>query len=499
MAGMEKNKMRRIHFAFWMAAALTLPDASVAQTTQAAIDPAAIERDKLLASDLVAAVNADARARALWAAKYHSQRQGAYSEADLVKMLEDIAQISHGVTTTGNDRKNGWLRIDLRAANGKTGKLLLDTDGSPLNGVTRFNAYARPSTYPTPLIAQPVSRDILRKAIDERLRFAAARDEFSGSVLVMRNDELIYSGAFGQANKNFNVPNTMDTRFHTGSMDKMFTAVLIGQLIEQGRLTLDTRVIDVLPDYPNADAARAITIRHLLSHQSGVASSFGDPEIDRFRPFERVSELLPRFAAKPLDFTPGTQAGYSNEGFILLGAIVEKLTGQSYYDAVQSRVFDRAGMKNTIYYRVDEISPLRAEGYRFPDSDFLGFGTRIGNSTFQGRGYRGNSCGGSYTTAGDMTRFLQALRMGKLLSPAMAEEMTGLQKGYNQYGYGFLHRKIDDKTVRGHNGGGAFSGINSMARIVWESGYTVVALGNYDAPLIEWVGDDIVHMVAAQP
>lgn len=121
--------MRQIHFVLLLASALTPPLAAVAQTTQATIDPAAIERDKLLARDLAAAVNADARARAEWAAKYHSQREGAYSQSDLAKMLEDIARVSRGVTVTGNDRKNGWLRIDLRAANGKSGKLLLDTDG----------------------------------------------------------------------------------------------------------------------------------------------------------------------------------------------------------------------------------------------------------------------------------------------------------------------------------------------------------------------------------
>ncbi|NIJ19173.1 CubicO group peptidase (beta-lactamase class C family) [Sphingomonas naasensis] len=481
------------------AAVLSSEIVSAQSVPPAAIDTSASEADKILATDLVAAVNAgDPVTRTRWAARYHSLRDGALNATDLSKMLGDIGDASRGLTLISTERKNGWLRLDLRAANGKTGKLSLETDGTPANGVLRFNAFARPAPYPAPLIDHPVTRDALRKAIDDRLRFAAGRDEFSGAVLVMRGDETIYSGAFGQADKNFGIPVTLDTRFHTGSMDKMFTAVLIGQLIEEGRLTLDTRLGEILPDYPNADAARSITLRHLLSHQSGVASSFGGPAEDRLRRFERVRELLPRFASKPLDFAPGTQASYSNEGFILLGAIVEKLTGPTYYDAVQSKVFERAGMKDTIYYRIDQVSPLRAVGYRFPDEDFLGFGERINNWTFQGLGYRGNSCGGSYSTVGDITRFLQALRSGKLLSPRMTEEMTSLQKGYSQYGYGFLHRKLGDRSVRGHTGGGAFSGINDIARIVWETGYTVVAMGNYDAPLIEWVGDDVVKMVAAQ-
>jgi len=366
--------------------------------------------------------------------------------------------------------------------------------------VLGFNAYARPSAYNRPLIERPVSSDELRRAIAERLQFAADRNEFSGAVLVMKGDELIYQGAFGDADKDFGVPNSINTRFHTGSMDKMFTATMIGQLIDEGKIRLDTRLIEVLPEYPNREAAGKITIRNLLSHQSGVAPrDYGVPESDRLKPFERISEKLPDFAAKPLDFEPGTKADYSNEGFTVLGAILERLAGKSYYDLVQAKVFNPAGMKDTYYYRIDEISPLRAVGYRFPNKDFLGFGERVNNWTFQGLGYRGGANGGSYSTADDMTRFLKALRAYKLMSPRTTELMTGLQQGYPEYGFGFVHRKVGDKTVRGHTGGGAFSGINCISRMVWETGFSVVVMGNYDAPLIEWVGDDVVKMVAAQP
>ncbi|QPQ55872.1 beta-lactamase family protein [Allosphingosinicella flava] len=483
----------------WAASGSTQTSASV--TAQPSTNAQAIEAaDNQLAASLVTAINSiDPAERRRWATQYHSTKDGAYSVEALTKMLTDISNAGHSVSLIGVKRRGEWIGVNLRAANGKTGQLRLQTDQADGNKVLGFNAYARPSTYPIPLVDKPVSREVLRAAIDERLKFAAAKDEFSGSVLVMKGDELIYKGAFGQADKNFAVPNTLDTRFHTGSMDKMFTATMIGQLIDEGKLTLDTRLAEVLPDYPNKDAAHKITIRHLLSHQSGVASNFGGSESDRFKPFERVSEQLAGFASKPLDFEPGTRADYSNEGFTILGAVLEKLTDTTFYDLVQKRIFDRAGMKNTVYYRIDEIAPLRAVGYRFPDEDFLGFGQRINNLTFMGFGYRGGANGGSYSTVGDMTLFLKALRAYKLMSPTLTETMTGLQKGYEQYGYGFLHRKLGDKTVRGHTGGGAFSGINGISRMVWENGYSVVVMGNYDAPLIEWVGDDIVKMVAAQP
>ena len=218
---------------------------------------------------------------------------------------------------------------------------------------------------------------------------------------------------------------------------------------------------------------------------------------DKQKPFERVSQLLPLFAAEPLQFEPGTAANYSNEGYVTLGAVVEKISGMSWFDYVRARVFAPAGMTDTGWPSLDEVAPGRAVGYRFGEDDPLGFGKRRPNWTFLG--YRGNSCGGGYSTARDMIRFLQALRAGKLLRPETVEMMTAEHSGgIGRYGMGFQRYTVGGRTVRGHDGGGAASGINSDAKMLWETGYAYAVMGNYDAPFAEAVGDDIATMLAAQ-
>jgi CubicO group peptidase (beta-lactamase class C family) len=198
-------------------------------------------------------------------------------------------------------------------------------------------------------------------------------------------------------------------------MDKQFTAVAIGQLVEQGRLRLDARLIDVLPDYPNRAAAETITIRHLLSHRAGLGMLFERPGWDWKRRYERVTDLLPLFATAPPAFEPGSRFAYSNEGFVVLGAVVERLSGRSWYDYAAAHIFAPAGMRQTEYLTDDPAVPNRAVGYQFRRTDPLSVGGRVPNWGTLAR--RGNSCGGSFSTAGDMIRFLGALRGGKLLRP----------------------------------------------------------------------------------
>jgi D-alanyl-D-alanine carboxypeptidase len=211
-----------------------------------------------------------------------------------------------------------------------------------------------------------------------------------------------------------------------------------------------------------------------------------------------MGELLPLFAREPLEFEPGARAAYSNEGFIVLGAVVEKLSGRSWYDYVQKNVFDRAGMTHTGSLTDDPAIPDRAIGYRFGDDDPLGFTVRQTNWSTLSR--RGNSCGGQYSTVGDMIRFLQALKAGKLLKPETAALfVTHTGGGLSDYGLGFQHIDLaQGRALVGHDGGGPASGINSDAKMIWETGYAYAVLGNYDAPFAQNVGRDIGEMLALQ-
>jgi CubicO group peptidase (beta-lactamase class C family) len=289
----------------------------------------------------------------------------------------------------------------------------------------------------------------------------------------------------------------MNTRFDIASMGKMYTAVSIGQLIDAGKLTLDTRLIDVLPDYPNKDAGQKITIRHLLTHSAGLGMLWERPGYDRKTPYARVTDLLPYFAAAPLNYEPGTRAAYSNEGYVVLGAVIEKLTGQTYWDYVQTHVFDVAGMKDSGFDRLDAPGPRKAVGWMFTADDPLGLKARVPNDGFVG--YRGSSAGGGETTAADLVAFLKALRAGKLVSPATTELLTTKAKGsIRDYGMGFQVRAASGRTLKGHDGGGPNSGINADARIVWETGWAYAVVGNYDAPYAQALGGDIAAMIAAQ-
>jgi CubicO group peptidase (beta-lactamase class C family) len=468
------------------------PSLAAAQASPAAETAAA----QPLIDDFVAAVNGGPDARAAFVTRRLAATPQ-MSRADLEQALEAVSRTSGGLKVQ-TWRHRGRLRLTVVAANGKTGRVDLFQDAADPTRLTALIPVATPAPYEGPRLTAPVSRQALAAAIDQRVRFAADRDDFSGAVLVMKDGEVIYSGMAGEADKAAHKPVTLETRFNLGSMGKQFTAVAIGQLIDDGKLALDTRLIDVLPDYPNPEAARKITIRHLLSHSAGLGMLFERPGWDWKLRYQTMGELLPLFAKAPLAFEPGARGAYSNEGFIVLGAVVEKLSGRTWYDYVQTNVFDRAGMSHTANLTDDPAVPDRAVGYRFGPDDPLGFGKRQDN--WDTLSWRGNACGGQFSTVGDMIRFLQALRGGKLLKPETAALFTRQAPGgLSDYGLGFEHFDAPSgRNIVGHAGGGPASGVNSDAKMIWETGYAYAVLGNYDSPFAQTIGRDISDMLAAQ-
>jgi CubicO group peptidase (beta-lactamase class C family) len=281
----------------------------------------------------------------------------------------------------------------------------------------------------------------------------AAEDNFSGVVLIAKGGKPIFQKAVGLANKESKTPNRFDTKFNLGSINKIFTQVAILQLIEQGKLSWDDKLGKFLPDYPNKEAAEKVTIRHLVEFQSGIGDFFGKKfEAMPKQRIRSINDYLPLFADQPLAFEPGTKNAYSNGGYIVLGAIIEKITGQTYYDYVRDHIFKPAGMMNTDSYLTDENVPNRAEGYRRNDK-----GVRVNN--IDTRPWRGSSAGGGYSTAEDLLKFASALRENKLLTPEGSRRILS----------------------RAAVAGGA-PGINAELDIGPASGYTVIVLGNYDPP-----------------
>jgi D-alanyl-D-alanine carboxypeptidase len=199
-----------------------------------------------------------------------------------------------------------------------------------------------------------------------------------------------------------------------------------------------------------------------------------------------------------LQFEPGKDWSYSNAGFIVLGAVVETVSGQNYFEYVRDHIFKPAGMKDTASYAVYEIVPNRATGYtRFDNGDPLGIEPRRNNVLTLPM--QGSSAGGGYSTAPDLLRFAQALRANKLVSAELTERLTSGKVDTpmgSKYSYGFQEEVIDGKSVRGHSGGAP--GINSFLKIFWDGSYTVIVQGNYDPPAVQNLGGKITRFLAKQ-
>jgi CubicO group peptidase (beta-lactamase class C family) len=308
----------------------------------------------------------------------------------------------------------------------------------------------------------------------ERLVGAEA---FSGTVLIARNGQVLFKRAYGEACKNFGVPNKIDTRFNLGSMNKMFTAVAIAQLVKKGKLAFDDPISKYLSsDWVPHEVGRKIRIEHLLAHTSGLGSYFNEKyeksSRDLFRTVDDFKQLVgddrPRFE-------PGTDWQYSNTGFLLLGAIIEKVTGGNYHDHIRRHIYEPAEMSSSDSFETDKVVPNVAIGYsRETGLD----GKPVWVNNLLRHVVRGGPAGGGYSTVDDLLRFDQSMRANKLVGESMRDLLWSPKPGSPTYGYGFwLNQGPAGRTV-GHSGG--FFGISADLGMYLDSGYTFVALSNYD-------------------
>lgn len=350
--------------------------------------------------------------------------------------------------------------------------------------------YTRQRIHPPAGSQRKLSQRELVKEIKAFMDKLAAVDAFSGTLLVAKDGKPIYKTARGMASKGYNVPNRIDTKLNVASIGKMFTAVAIMQLVEQGKLSLTDTVGKLLPDHPNKQAAAKATIHHLLSHSSGMGDIHGAKYAARASTLRQIRDYLPLFEDEPLLFEPGARMQYSNTGYILLGAVIEKVTGENYFDYVRNRIFKPAGMIDTDYYETDFDIPNLATGYtnwveRGDDYQNFHLGPRR-NTLHHIGGVKGNPQGGTISTAEDLLRFSIALRANKLLSAESLDLMTTKKFFFRKYaaddvnyGYGFELQDLDGKRVIFHTGGDL--GVSSALGWYPDSGnYTVVVLSNYD-------------------
>jgi CubicO group peptidase (beta-lactamase class C family) len=430
---------------------------------------------------------------------------------DLVAPSAPIDSVAHGdvlvniFKTAPGDPDRGepnTVSADLSRWAGRTVRLRLAVtdNGGPLRagvddirfGPIGANANARIELPHTEQPARALNLVLHRMTAADALKALSARadrlahdNEFSGAVLIAKDDRVLFGHAYGLADRNRRIANTLRTRFRIGSMNKMFTAVAILQLVQAGEVKLTAPLGTYLPDYPNRQVATKVTIHQLLTHTGGTGDIFG-PDFDAHRnQLRTLADYAKLYGKRGLEFEPGSQWAYSNYGFILLGLVIERVTGHGYYDYVQAHIYAPAGMTRTGSLPEGQAVPGRSIGYTKspattawrPNSDTLP--------------YRGTSAGGGYSTVEDLARFARALLSHKLLSPDSTELLiTGkVNAGPGaRYAYGFEDARDADANGWVGHGGGA-QGMNGDLKIYPKSGYVVAVLANLDPPAAQRISE----------
>jgi CubicO group peptidase (beta-lactamase class C family) len=323
-------------------------------------------------------------------------------------------------------------------------------------------------------------------------------NKLSGVLLVAKDGVTAASKAAGIANKATGAAIDLNTKFNLGSMNKMFTAVAVAQLAQAGKLSFTDTVGKHLPDYPNEDVAERVTIHHLLTHTSGMGMYWNEKFMAQRDKLLTVAAHLPLFATDPLLFSPGERFQYSNSGYMLLGAIIEKVSGQDYYAYVREHIYKPAGMTETGFYEPGKEIPNLAIGYsRMSPDGKPSEEIRDNTST---REVKGGPAGGGYSTAPDLVKFHQALLSYKLVDKQHTDLITTGKvdgpRGMGRYGYGFGDNNADGKHSVGHNGGAP--GIAASFEMFPESGYTAVALMNSDPPSMMPIAKAIRERIPAR-
>ena len=320
---------------------------------------------------------------------------------------------------------------------------------------------------------QPKVSKVTDKAfkIDSLVSLYADYEGFNGSVLVSHEGQIIYKKGFGFANMEWNIPNQTDTKFQIASITKPFTAMLVMQLVAEGKLELHKPISTYLPDYPKTNGNQ-ITIHHLLTHSSGIAR-----EGVNNKKQNRPKAMVDQFAEAPLEFKPGERFNYSNSGYTLLGYIIETVTGSSYAEVLHEKIFVPLGMKNSGYFRHSKLIENMASGYNKRFGEYFN-----AEGTDESTAY---AAGAIYSTVEDMFIWNQSLHHEQLLPKEYLNQMFEkhiVDPSYGHYGYGWelINKPIGNtsemvETV-GHSG--SIDGFRALYTKIPSSNSSIIFLNN---------------------
>ena len=411
--------------------------------------------------------------------------------AMLLPMVLDLYRLSHGldlvrVTTIGSQQIQPQLEgytvgILRNRATGDEQALAIAVESQP-----PYRIIGLPVLHPS-LIAMLVRPTVSTARTEEArlleigayLKRLEAADIFSGVVVIARDGKPVFSEAYGYADRDRKIPNTLSTPFLLGSMNKLFTGLAIGQLVEQGKLSYDDPLSKFLPDFPDPKSAKKIRIANLLSHTSGLGdyttSKTYNESLDRMRTVAAVVDAAGR---EPPRFEPGTKWSYSNTGFVLLGRIIEIVTGEDYYEYMGKNVFRPAGMTSTSFPVLPRDGVATVEMAYPYEIEFDGERLRAVNKL--GAGYRrGSPSGVGVASALDLIEFDNALRAGRVVKPETfrLHSSPKPELGAPNYGYGYsIRARMANRPLVGH-GGNALGQCTEFGALR-DTPYTIVVLSN---------------------
>jgi CubicO group peptidase (beta-lactamase class C family) len=329
----------------------------------------------------------------------------------------------------------------------------------------------------------------LRKFIERE----EAEDRFSGTVVIERKGETLFQGAYGYAHLGLRVRNQLETRFNLASVTKMFTAVAVLQLVEQGKLALDATVHDYLPEVGIGLADR-ITVHHLLCHQSGLGIYWNDKVKQRRSTLRTTADYLDVIKGEQPSFEPGTSSAYGNSGYLLLGGMIERASGQDYYEYVREHVCRRAGMERAGHLQLDRIEDF-AHGYTHLEWEGPAHPEFRTDNIFQ-YPVHGNAAGFLYSSAPELIRFGQALRANQLIGETSVDLMLRKPEGVG-LGYGTQRIPYSRGIAIGH--GGRSFGAATHLLFLPEVDLSVCVLSNYDRPADKLVFAELDRILAELP
>jgi CubicO group peptidase (beta-lactamase class C family) len=313
-----------------------------------------------------------------------------------------------------------------------------------------------------------------------------AGNAFMGTVLVAEGDQILLDQGYGMADLEWNIPNAPDVKFRLGSLTKQFTATLVLLLQQDGKLNIEDPVGKYLPDAPKS--WEKITLANLLGHTSGIPNFTSDKDFGTWGMSKHTTaEEIAFFRDKPLDFEPGSKFAYSNSNYEVLGAVIEKVSGEKYGDLLRKRIFDPLDMHDTGLDTDELILPKRAQGYS-PGKEGL-VHARSESMTVPW------AAGSIYSTTGDLLRWERALFGGKVLNDASFAAMTTAGKGDYGLGVGV----VQQSGVKVIQHGGGIEGFNTQLAYVPDRKITVIVLSNVNGAAPGAMGGQLLDVVMGKP